>query len=146
MAEQYVTIRTPPPVPRDVGMAGTRVQDAQLPTRRAAGAGTVWTVGGSTVPEGVASITNGRGGRVMTGSSAPHYTADFSRRASRSEEEAATHGRRLALAMVLDRNARMLDHSSPSSPGSSGSPSSGGSGSVGVVECGEMVNGSRMVF
>ena len=117
MAERYATIRHPPPVPRAVGMIGTRVQDLQSPSRRAASAGSIWTVGGSIVTEGVASITNGRGGRVTSGTSAPHYTADFLRRNSPSEEE-VTHGRRLALAMDIDQGARMLEHSSPSSSGS----------------------------
>ena len=104
MAEQYATIRNPPPVPRPAGMSISRVPDAQP---RAASAGSIWTVGGSTVTEGVASITNGRGGRVTSGTSAPHYTAGFLRMTSPSEEE-VTHGRRLALAMGIEQNTRML--------------------------------------
>lgn len=128
LAEQYATINTPPPPRRQVGMIGSRVRDAQASstTRRAASTGTVWTVGGSIVTEGVASVTNGRGGRVTSGSNAPHYAADFLKRDSPSEDE-VTHGRRLAVAMNLDTSARMIDHSSPSSSGSS--PRSDESGS-----------------
>lgn len=67
------------------------------------------------VTEGVASTTNGRGGRVTSGTSAPHYTADFLRRNSPSEDQ-ITHGRRLALAMDIDQSARLLGHGSSSSP------------------------------
>ena len=125
LAEQYATIRTPPPARRLVGLRASLVSNAEPPSRRSASAGAVWSVGGITTTEGVASVTNGRGGRVTSGSSAPHYAADFLRRNSPSEEE-VTHGRRLAFAMEIDQGARMLDHSLPSSP-SSGSPTSANS-------------------
>ena len=77
------------------------------------------------VTEGIASITNGRGGRVTSGTNAPHYAADFLRKNSPSEDE-VTHSRRLAIAMEIDRAARMLVHSSPlsttPSPVDDGSP------------------------
>ncbi|KAK3704176.1 hypothetical protein LTR37_014016 [Vermiconidia calcicola] len=123
MAERFATVRSPPSLPRPVGMVGTRIQEGSSPNRRAASAGTVWTVGGSMVTEGVLSTSNGRGGRTTSGSNAPHYVADFLRKNSPSEEE-VTHGKRLALAMDIDRGARMIDHSSSSSPTSSRSPSS----------------------
>ena len=126
IVERYTTTRSPPTPSRPVGMTASRVHDARIPPARAASAGTVWTVGGSVVTEGVASISNGRGGRVTSGTSASHYTADFLRKNSPSEEE-VTHGRRLALAMEIDQGAKMLDHTSPSSPRSSQSPSNGGS-------------------
>ncbi|EMC96649.1 hypothetical protein BAUCODRAFT_122632 [Baudoinia panamericana UAMH 10762] len=62
---------------------------------------------------GVASTPNGRGGRVTSGTSAPHYTANFLHKSSRSEEE-RLHGNRLALALDIDQHARMLAHSAPS--------------------------------
>ena len=129
--ERYATTRSPPTPSRPVGMIGSRVHDAQTSTARAASAGTIWTVGGSVVTEGVASISNGRGGRVTSGTSATHYTADFLQKHSSSEEE-VTHGRRLALAMDIDRDAKMLEHSSPSSPRSHQGPSSGESGTTRV--------------
>ena len=123
MAEQFATIRTPPPAPRQVGLRTSLVPNAESPTRRSASAGAVWSVSGTTTTEGVASFTNGRGGRVTSGTSAPHYAADFLRRNTPSQEE-ATHGRRLALAMDIDQGARMLDHSLTPSPSTS-SPRSG---------------------
>lgn len=122
MAEQFATIRTPPPAPRTVGLRTSLVPNADSSARRSASAGAVWSVGGTTTTEGVASVTNGRGGRVTSSTSAPHYAADFLRRNTPSDEE-LTHGRRLAFAMYIDQSARMLDHSLPSSP-SSGSPKS----------------------
>jgi hypothetical protein len=115
--ERYATIRSPPTTPRAVGI-GSRVRDAQHTPTRAASTGSIWTVGGSIVTEGVASTTN-----------ASHYTADFLRKNTPSDEE-FTHGQRVAVAMEIDQSARILDHGSPpSSPGSPQSPGSGGSGS-----------------
>lgn len=115
MAEQYATIRQPPSVPRSVGLIASRVENADSANPRAASVGTVWTVGGTIVTEGVASVTNGRGGRVTSGSSAPHYTADFLRKNSSSEEE-FTHGRRLAVAMEIGGAKRMIGQVNPTSP------------------------------
>ncbi|TKA70749.1 hypothetical protein B0A55_08834 [Friedmanniomyces simplex] len=126
MAEQFATLRAPTPLPRAVGRGGTLITSAPDIERRAVSDGAVWTVGGALVTEGVASTPNGRGGRVTSGTSAPHYAADFLRKASASEEEKA-HGRRLALAMDIDQVSRMLDHSSPissRSPSTAGSPAS----------------------
>ncbi|KAK1064168.1 hypothetical protein LTR12_005905 [Friedmanniomyces endolithicus] len=127
MAEQFATLRAPAPPVRAIGRASTLVTSTTEGERRAISDGAVWTVGGALVTEGVASTPNGRGGRVTSGTSAPHYAADFLRRASASEEE-NLHGRRLALAMDINRGARMLDHSSPvssRSPSTSGSPRDG---------------------
>ncbi|KAK0316687.1 hypothetical protein LTR01_000437 [Friedmanniomyces endolithicus] len=127
MAEQFATLRAPAPPPRPIGRASTLVTSATDVERRAISDGAVWTVGGAQVTEGVASTPNGRGGRVTSGTSAPHYAVDFLRSASASEE-AKAHGRRLALAMDINRDARMLDHSSPvssRSPSNSGSPRDG---------------------
>ncbi|KAK1048409.1 hypothetical protein LTR33_014889, partial [Friedmanniomyces endolithicus] len=112
MAEQFATLRAPAPPVRAIGRASALVASTTDGERRAISDGAVWTVGGALVTEGVASTPNGRGGRVTSGTSAPHYAADFLRRASASEEE-NTHGRRLALAMDINRATRMLDHSSP---------------------------------
>jgi len=116
MAEQYATIRSPAPPPHPVGTA-TRVTDASAPPVRAPSLGTVWTVGGALVTEGVASITNGRGGRITSGTNAPHYTADFIRKNAMTEDE-VTHSKRLALAMDIDQNAKMMVQSSPTTPAS----------------------------
>ena len=115
MAEQYATVRSSPPVfpPRAVGMIGSRVRDAQQ-SHRLPSAGTVWTVGGSIVTEGVASTSNGRGGRVTSGTSAPHYMAAFLRKDRPSEKE-IVHGRRLAVAMDLELGNGMMQQGSPRS-------------------------------
>lgn len=108
--DHFLTLRSPAPPVRNSGRTATSV--AGQP--RAVSEGAIWTVGGALVTEGVASTPNGRGGRVTSGTSAPHYTADFLRKASRSEEE-LKHGKRLALAMDIEQGAKMLEHSSPAS-------------------------------
>ena len=112
MAEQYATLRAPAPPIRPVGAAGTRVREAQDSVYRTPSRGTVWSVGGTAVTEGIPSTTNGRGGRVTSGTSAPHYGADFLRRRSQTDEQ-ATHGRRLAHALDISQAGRMVDRSSP---------------------------------
>lgn len=101
MLEQYATIRTPPPAPRSFGLLATRANLAERTPTRTGSAGVVWSVGGSIVTEGVASVTNGRGGRVTSGTSAPHYIADFLKTHLPSEEE-VRHGKRLAIALDAD--------------------------------------------
>lgn len=115
MAERFTTLRHPIPPARSTGNTATLLDDAQA--RRSVSDGAVWSVGGTVVTEGVASTPNGRGGRVTSGTSAPHHIADFLRRTTPSEEE-ATHGRRLALAMDINQNARMLHYGSPAPVGS----------------------------
>lgn len=77
--------------------------------RRAVSAGAVWSVGGTIVTEGVASTPNGRGGRVTSGTNAPHYNAGFLKRQTASEDE-ARHGKRLAVALDLKQSSKMLTH------------------------------------
>ncbi|SMQ49636.1 unnamed protein product [Zymoseptoria tritici ST99CH_3D7] len=105
-----------PLYPRDVFGNTLPMAGIGSPTRADSGPEAVWTVGGTVVTEGVASTTDGRGGRVTSGTSAPHYTVDFIRRNTPSEQE-AQHGQRLAAAMEVSTDDRMLPHSSPvSSP------------------------------
>jgi len=111
VAEQYATLRAPTPLPRPVGRASMLDTSPQ----RTISEGAIWSVGGISVTEGVASTTNGRGGRVTSGTTAPHYTADFLRKRSPNEDE-IVHGQRLAMAMDINRSSRVLDHSAPSSP------------------------------
>jgi hypothetical protein len=127
MVEQYATMRFPPTPTRSVGMP-TRVQDAATPTRRAVSAGSIWSVGGTLVTEGVASVSNGRGGRVTSGTNAAHYSADFLRKHSPSEDE-LMHSKRLAAAMDINPESRMILHTSPSSVASS--PRGGDGGEIG---------------
>jgi hypothetical protein len=127
MMEQYATMRFPPTPTRSVGIP-SRVQDAATPTRRAVSAGSIWTVGGTLVTEGVASVTNGRGGRVTSGTNAAHYSADFLRKHSPSEDE-LMHSIRLAAAMDINPESRMIVHTSPSPAASS--PRGGDGGEIG---------------
>jgi hypothetical protein len=108
-----------PSVKRNTRMA------QQFTTLRSSSLPTVWSVGGSAVTEGVASTSNGRGGRVTSGSNAPHYAAEFLQRRSQTEET-LTHGRRLAHAMEISQSGRIVEQvSTPSSPVSSASSSPG---------------------
>jgi meiosis-specific APC/C activator protein AMA1 len=124
MAEQYATLRVPQPATNTVGRRSTLVASTST-GRRAISDGAVWMVSGALVTEGVPSTTNGRGGRVTSGTSAAHHVADFLRKVSASEEQRA-HSRRLALAMGVDQDAQVLDHSSPSSPCRSGASTPSG--------------------
>ncbi|KAF2859430.1 WD40 repeat-like protein [Piedraia hortae CBS 480.64] len=103
-AEQYATLRGPRPAPRPPGRQPTRV------TARPVSQGTVWTVGGTAVIEGVASTTTGRGGRMTSGSSAPHHLAGFLGPAMNAQD-VAQHKGRLALAMDIDPATRMVGNS-----------------------------------
>ncbi|KAI7155066.1 hypothetical protein KC324_g14338 [Hortaea werneckii] len=87
MAEQFATLRGPPSRSRDVGRSATILGMPSTLDQRSASEGAIWHVGGSIVTEGVASTTTGRGGRVTSSTSAPHYTADFLRKTSATEEE-----------------------------------------------------------
>ena len=71
----------------------------------------------SAVPEGVASTSDGRGGRVTSGSNAPHYTAEFLQRPSETEKT-LTHGGRLAHAMDISPFGHVIQRTSPPSPSS----------------------------
>ncbi|KAK6436446.1 hypothetical protein LTR95_007364 [Oleoguttula sp. CCFEE 5521] len=106
-AEQYATLRGPAVPLRPAGVASTRVPSAPDTGSRSASTGTMWSVGGIAVTEGVLSTTDGRGGRVTSGTSAPHYSADFLRKRLPTDDE-ATHARRLALAMDLRSGNTMI--------------------------------------
>jgi meiosis-specific APC/C activator protein AMA1 len=107
----------------------------QLATLRSFSHPTVWSVGGSPVTEGVASTSNGRGGRVTSGSNAPHYAAEFLQRHSQTDET-LTHGRRLALAMNISQSGRVAEQTSPpSSPISPNSSTPSSQTSVSWKDC-----------
>ena len=122
MREQVAAVPSPTPLPRPVGRTTSLATADAATDRRTVSDGAVWTVGGMMVTGGVPSTTNGRGGRVTSGTSAPHYAADFLRKTSAGDEQ-KTHGRRLALAMHIDQGAKMLDHGSPATPSSPSSSS-----------------------
>lgn len=107
----------------------------RLATRRSVSQPTVWSVGGSAVTEGVASTSNGRGGRVTSGSNAPHYAAEFLHRQSQTDET-LTHGRRLAHAMNISQSGRVVEQTSPpSSPTSPNSSTPSSPTSVSWQDC-----------
>lgn len=83
---------------------------------REVSAGAVWNVGGSpVVSDTVVGVPNGRGGLLGSGTNAPLYTSMF---LSRPDPEAAleAYEQRLALALGIDQNDRILDHSTLNSP------------------------------
>jgi meiosis-specific APC/C activator protein AMA1 len=135
--ERYLLAQTAPPgdpfsaAPsrnlRTAGLIATQRSRRQQPP--------VWSVGGSAVTEGVASTTNGRGGRVTSGSNAPHYAAEFLHRQSQSDET-LTHGQRLAHAMDISQSGRVAEQTSPpSSPTSPSSSSPSSPTSVSWQDC-----------
>lgn len=119
--DRFATTRRPALESQTTSSIGSRLSpDGLAINRRAISTGAVWSVGGTIVTEGVASVTDGRGGRVTSGTNAPHHTSDFLRRQSPSEEE-VVHGQRLALAMNIDESTGLFK--TPSSA-SSTTPSS----------------------
>lgn len=112
--DRFVTVCRPPPPSRNTALPP--LPPGLANERRAASAGAVWTVGGTQVTEGVASTPNGRGGRVTSGTNAPHYTSNFLHRHTPSEDE-AIHGSRLAVALEVSPSGSLFsDTSSPTSP------------------------------
>lgn len=70
--------------------------------------GAVWAVGGAAASaDSVAGVSNGRGGLLANGSSAPLYRSNFLDRLDSASERDA-HERRIALALDLDLAARVL--------------------------------------
>ncbi|KAL8856163.1 MAG: hypothetical protein Q9178_007201 [Gyalolechia marmorata] len=84
------------------------------PHPRQASVGAVWNVGGgSSLPTGpVEGISNGRGGWIGSGTNAPLYTAKFLE-TGHSEDDLDTYEHRLAIALDIDRNRKVLDFSHP---------------------------------
>lgn len=84
------------------------------PQRRQVSSGAVWNVGGgNSLPTGpVEGISNGRGGWIGSGTNAPLYTAKFLDK-DHSEEDLDTYAHRLAIALDINRNKKVLDFSRP---------------------------------
>ena len=82
------------------------------PHPRQVSVGAVWNVGGGhSLPTGpVEGISNGRGGWIGSGTNAPLYTAKFLEK-GHSEEELDVYEHRLAVALEIDRNKKILDFS-----------------------------------
>lgn len=92
---------------------------------RLASTGSVWNIGGglATSPQGpIRSISDGRGGLIGSGTNAPLYTANFSERKV-SVKNDGFHEGRLAVALDIDQNTRLLNMShSPASRRSASTP------------------------
>ncbi|KAF2236505.1 WD40 repeat-like protein [Viridothelium virens] len=88
--------------------------------------GTIWNVGGSSAAsDHPTGVLDGRGGRLASGTNAPLYSSQFLSGTDATADLDA-HERRLALALDVDRDSKIL--SPPSSPPlSSSSPSSSAS-------------------
>ncbi|KAI4733538.1 WD40 repeat-like protein [Aureobasidium sp. EXF-12298] len=74
--------------------------------------GAVWNVGGSSPAQpvdGVRSISNGRGGRITSGTNAPMFRSDFSNQVHDDMDHLHIHGKRLGAAMGVDQANRVLD-------------------------------------
>ncbi|KAG9884981.1 WD40 repeat-like protein, partial [Aureobasidium melanogenum] len=77
--------------------------------------GAVWNVGGSSPAQpvdGVRSISNGRGGRITSGTNAPMFRSDFSNHVHDDTDHLHIHGKRLSAAMGVDQANRVLDQGS----------------------------------
>ncbi|KAL8768162.1 MAG: hypothetical protein Q9209_005553 [Squamulea sp. 1 TL-2023] len=88
------------------------------PHHRQASVGAVWNVGGgNSLPTGpVEAVSDGRGGWVGSGTNAPLYTAKFLEKAH-SEDDLDTYEHRLAVALDIDRNRKVLDFTRPQKQG-----------------------------
>ncbi|KAG9607985.1 WD40 repeat-like protein, partial [Aureobasidium melanogenum] len=77
--------------------------------------GAVWNVGGSSpaqLVDGVRSTSNGRGGRITSGTNAPMFRSDFSNHVHDDTDHLRIHGKRLSAAMEVDQANRVLDQGS----------------------------------
>ncbi|KAG9657440.1 WD40 repeat-like protein, partial [Aureobasidium melanogenum] len=77
--------------------------------------GAVWNVGGSSPAQpvdGVRSTSNGRGGRITSGTNAPMFRSDFSNHVHDDTDHLHIHGKRLSAAMEVDQANRVLDQGS----------------------------------
>ena len=131
VAEQYRQLRTPH---RSIS-AGNSIGPSTIglnrgqhgPSQRAVSQGAVWNVGGSrAASDHPIAVLNGRGGRLASGTNAPLYSSQFLIGPDYTADLDA-HERRLALALDVDQNSKIL--SPPSSPPLSPSASSRSSAS-----------------
>ena len=95
--------------------------DASPSSLREPSSGAVWNVGGSlkslTARQGPPrGIPNGRGGRVVSGSNAPYFTATFIDENCMEHHDREKQGARLAAALDIDVAARVLKVPERSSP------------------------------
>ena len=92
-------------------------------TDRTISYGGIWQVGGSgAVTDGMHSISDGRGGRIASGTNAPLHVADFFSQDDTGSDDRSMYQKRLAAAFDLDPANRVFG--SPGSPSVGTPPSS----------------------
>ncbi|QIW96804.1 hypothetical protein AMS68_002322 [Peltaster fructicola] len=106
----FAVTRYPEPPLRPYGLHGTSVRRIQYALMQALGMAS-FSIAGVPVTEGIISTTDGRGGRITSGTSAPLYNADVIAPTERSDELALLSSR-LALAMDLEQVSKVIkvDH------------------------------------
>ncbi|OJJ44050.1 hypothetical protein ASPZODRAFT_135495 [Penicilliopsis zonata CBS 506.65] len=117
-----------PHLVNDSGIVGPRAHIGAAETLRQISAGAVWNVGGRSAVLGrrLAAVSDGTGGLLESGTTAPMYTARFLEKTNSTVEQRETHESRVALALDIDPATRLLETSrsprlleltpSPSSP------------------------------
>lgn len=68
--------------------------------------GSMWSVG--TVPPAVGAFNNGHGSLTQTGTTAPFFTSNFTKKGRKTGQEFEKHAGRLAAALDFDRASRIL--------------------------------------
>lgn len=94
----------------DSAIAGSRGPVDSSDLLRQVSAGAVWNVGGSSAAMGgpPVGISDGMGGLIGSGTTAPMYVANFLEKTTPAEER-EKHESRLALALDIDQTNRLLD-------------------------------------
>lgn len=94
----------------DSAIAGSRDPIEASDLLRQVSAGAVWNVGGSSAAMGgpPVGISDGMGGLIGSGTTAPMYVANFLEKTTPAEER-EKHESRLALALDIDQTNRLLD-------------------------------------
>lgn len=107
ISERYAVLRTPTRLRSPISLLSTIVTSEHHAGHAIRGTThTSWTVDRQPVTEGVISTPNRRGGRITSGSNAPHFCADLLR-LTEKDHGLAAHKGRLAVAMDLDLEARL---------------------------------------
>ena len=114
--EAHNTQSSRPGIVHGVDVLGLRRVSSPGVHSRHGSAGSVWNVGGSTSPSPrpIAGISDGRGGRISSGTNAPMYTSRFIVNET-PDQDLDRFERRLALACDIDQASRVFRV--PQSPG-----------------------------
>ncbi|KAL2352060.1 meiosis-specific APC/C activator protein AMA1 [Cryomyces antarcticus] len=115
------------------GVLGLR-RNIPVTSNRAISSGGIWNVGGTApAADTVRSVSDGRGGRLASGTNAPLYRSLFLNRTD-PKDDLEVYESRVALALGIDQSSRILGPTSPigdpGSPLSSPQPASSSSGAL----------------